>query len=441
MSNAIDPRLVLLQELSREAESRGQNGLIWSTGRTFDGQPGVIVTAAGKDHAVHIDVVWQGPLGSVCFAPFAGTLPFFRLMLVRIDRRNICFPNEIRCLSYNSEHVLDVLLEWRDQTETVSPKNGDPIGDVEMLRLRNLAASRNIARQDPSCVTIDRRVRELGEWPVGDEIEICRRVAMEFPREADGRLPLGAALLLAPVEETGNELLRKPWIAAIGPAKRRDPQIITVGIEPLIPANHPYRLDAKTGIWNPSAPQLTRADRWGVNGLDLTGLGLTTRDANLVRLAKVCSGEDGTLADRVALCILLQDAGRFGEAFDLFGVSASNDVWRVASGGLLHAGLEKEQIAWAAAVQEALRKCAPWMLCALVAKVKGKKAPRHRLFPLPHQTQVSKTSLMLIADDKGKPKFEFEGNGSSMRLSEERWLRPVEIDLIRFGFEPTDIGD
>jgi hypothetical protein len=402
----------------------------------------LLLQAAGNAYEAEIEAVWPTQW-AVLSAPAPGVDAHYKVCLYRREAHNICFPHTDLLVTTSAAEVMDGLRAWSAMPAPVYEKVGAPIDAAEIARVGKLAKAMREASAEPSFVVIKKDLGVLGALTEDEQNAMKGRISGGFPREDDGRLMLGATLLLQPQDPAiTNELLRSDWLAAVGPVKRKDPQVITVGISSVIPGNHPYRWDTAEALWNPRLPEPGDGERRGVAGLDLSILGLKDRDKNIAALEKAVASPKASDADRVALCILLQDAGRFGEAFALFGLDANDDVWRVVSGQMLHAGLDKEREAWTAAVQDACRFCAPWLIKRLMTptdeaadKKRKAKTPRYRLFALPHQPQVSKTSLMLTADNaKGaNPRFELEGVGSNTRLAEILWKRPIDMDIQRFG--------
>jgi len=435
MSGVQDPRFPYFVRLQERASEAAITGLKFEAGKTSTGQPGCIVTAPGKDMAAHIEVVWPAHLGSFLSIPYPGGEAHYRVLFVRLDRKNICFPNIPAGTTTDVDDVLEALVRWRDSVPASTAHTVTAIVEGENARLKAIAAARREAAAHPEIVEIEPSISTYAGLTKEDEAVMRHRIAVEFPREDDGRLPLGATVLMARIgEPSTNEMLRSDWLAAVGPAKRRDPQTITVGIRDVIPSNHPYRWDSLPSIWNPKVEAPSDPERWGVDGLTFD-----QRDVQgqIEQLRKTCSNGGGSKADRAMLCMHLLDAGFFGEALDLYGVEATEDVWRIASGGMLHAGLDRECSAWTESVRHALWQCAPWKIADLVATraAESKKPVRFRLFALPMQPQQSKTSLMLVAAGKKKiPTFDVEGNGSNLRLAELLWQRPVDLDLRRFCF-------
>ena len=128
MTELTDPRLVLFDKLSKAAQKRDATGLTWAAGKTVNGQPGVIVTAPGKEEAAHIEIVWHGPGGAIYHAPASVLPPEYRVIFVRTERHNICFPNEIACVSGDPEEILDALATWRKLVPPAYSRLGAPLG-------------------------------------------------------------------------------------------------------------------------------------------------------------------------------------------------------------------------------------------------------------------------------------------------------------------------
>lgn len=205
-----------------------------------------------------------------------------------------------------------------------------------------------------------------------------------YPREDDGRLPLGEAVLLAsyPCSEPMSRG-RAPWLTACAPAKRREPQVITIRLLAELADNRPHRWNEDRHLWD------DRVDP-------------PADDTDL-----------GTLA--------LLDAGRFVEALARHGVTLSEEVQAVLRGE------SSRGEAWAAALRRALAESAPWRM--------ARCRKRARLFCLPGQTHASKTSLFL-APASSRVALELESTANNQRLAETLWKRPQEVDLRRCGLLP-----
>ncbi len=270
-----------------------------------------------------------------------------------------------------------------------------------------------------------------------------------FPLEKDGRWPLSTEVLLASYpasQPLGRD--RQMWLTVASPARRRDPQHLTLQLQSRIGANFAHRWDQARWLWGDRAQSASEAERWGVTGLDLSLLGLEDRDEHTARLERKVALQTAAYADRVALCILLQDAGRFDEALPLFDVSLGNLSWNILHEVPQNYWFGDQPAAWAAALQAALSACAFWRLDAIVQADRERRAerakqtksrrirPTHlRLFALPHQYQQSKIALFLTPSPEGNPgpHLELEGASINDRLPEVLWRHPLDLDMRRFG--------
>jgi hypothetical protein len=223
------------------------------------------------------------------------------------------------------------------------------------------------------------------------------------------------------------------WLVACAPKRRRDPQVVTLSLASLIGVNHAHRWDQARWLWDVRRSPASERERWGVSGLELEKLGLEGRADHLAYFTQKCARRDASLADRVGLCLLLQDEGRVEEACTLFDVELMPDVTKMlhnyavvnaASGG--HYSSQKE---WEELMFQALRSAAPWRFVAALA---GEK--RLRLLWFPHQPYQSKASLMLVWANKraGKVGLAIEWTASNKLFAETAWKRPPDLDLIRF---------
>ena len=68
--------------------------------------------------------------------------------------------------------------------------------------------------------------------------------------------------------------------------------------------------------------------------------------------------------------------------------------------------------------------------------------PLLRLFWLPHQTQQSKVSVVLVPRGRTdpRPRLDLESSAHNARLPAVAWRRPLELDLLRFNLlTPSDV--
>ena len=414
-------------------EKRGLTGVTWELSRTSRYGNGHVIRRDRDGHTFEIDLRFEKD-GRMLETYFEDHTPHYLLSTHRRDKKNMCWPSVDLGRTADMDAVVDAIIQWRDDVPAPEPRNGASITASDIARVKAIAK----ARREPVPATVNDDAIEFGDWSTEQADAVGKVAAIEFPRDDDGRLSLGATLVLAGVPPIStNAQLRTQWLCAVGPAKRRDPQGITVGINWIIPGNQPYRLDSLPSIWDPKLPPASNAEHWGVDWQLSKMEPGKIDEAEIDRLAALCKSGKATAADRAHLATRLQDAGRFGEAFDLYDIDVSEDVWRMASGGKLHAGSDDIMKAWSEATREAFWRTAPWKVAALIADLSLGKKPKYRLFALPNQPQQSKTSLMLTVNVVGKvrrPLFDVEGNGSNNRLAELLWQRPIDLDIQRFGF-------
>ena len=269
-----------------------------------------------------------------------------------------------------------------------------------------------------------------------------------YLRDDRGRLALGENVLLAAYESaTPLSQGRHLWLTAASPARRRDPQVVTLQLAALIGENHTHVWTEAPWLWDARAQDASRARRWGVEDLPLARLGLAggggaLLDAPVDAVGTLSEGE------RAARCIALQDAGRLREALALYEVELDERVGRLLDGLRIKYQAAHEIEPWARATQEALRRAALWRWGPLlrdaaaarerwVAEKRSRRwsAPMLRLFWLPHQTQQAKAAVMLRARERdgSGPRLELESSANNARLPVVAWQRPLEIDLVRFG--------
>jgi hypothetical protein len=176
-----------------------------------------------------------------------------------------------------------------------------------------------------------------------------------FPRDERGRLALGARVLLAAYDsDTPLGQGRHLWLAAEAPARRREPQVVTLRLVSAIGENHTHRWAETRWLWDARAREAPCLDRWGVEDLPLARLGW---DAWRAELGDTPAASDRALtpAERATRCLWLQDAGRLREALALYEVELAPAVEQLLDG--IPLGYQHRQYAeaWARATQEAVR--------------------------------------------------------------------------------------
>lgn len=362
-------------------------------------------------------------------------------------------------LSRDPTAIVSTLVRWATSGQALLRQALAPLGEGDLAPLRRLAAVRSSIRQAAYTLLsrgVERCSQEmeqaLGLVRAPDLLSLAAEltddarplfetdlahlapdlVMRSFPRDEDGRLPLDTTALLASyAAQVPQGRDRHMWLAACGPKRRRDPQVVTLTLASLIGVNHAARWDQARFWWDDRHESASRELRWGVAALALDRLGLEDRAEQLASFAQRCARPDASLADRVGYCLLLQDEGRIEEAFALFGVSLAPEVLKVLYAQPLsidYGSLES----WAATMLDLLRHAAPWRFAAAL-----ETGTRLRLSALPHQPQQRKASLMLARVNLSPqtPRLEIEWTASNKRLAEVAWRRPLALDLIRFHLE------
>ncbi len=462
-------RRKFLFRLEQSLHQRGAEGLSWEYRRVpridgrgqtlvlivhIEGAPGDVQVMPLRVHGDYAMDMMRTPIR---------TIREFDVVMTGHGIASGAGPHAEYLLGTDGADVADHICAWRDAWRDLPSIVIAPLGESDLAPLRTLADARRRFAAEACVPDGTNREQRIDAWKalgleVGAEgmartddltAAACaaftrdldhlsaRRALANFPRDARGRLELGETVLLATyacTQSQGRD--RQMWLAARGPARRRDPQVVTLELTALIGNNHAHRWEHARWLWDERAASANEEARWGVANLDIGRLGLDDRATHLARFERACDRPGARLADRVARCILLQDEGRVDEAMAVFGVELSGSVQNI-----LHGRVIKYQHveAWTCALNRELRAAAPWRFEAALkhwaaTKGGGHKPLRRRLFALPHQAFQSKASLMLVGERDGSaPRLEIESTASNFRLPQVEWRRPLDLDLARFG--------
>ena len=343
--------------------------------------------------------------------------------------------------------LVGALLDWRARRRRATGVAPAPaVGGEQVQQLCKVVAARRAAVDAADTVVVVEDApgeRETAYWS-----RVRRLVAWNVPRQEDGRLPLGLKVPLAPQD---HDILgeRALWYAAFGPEKRRDPQVIRLGLHWLIGGNHAHRWDRARWLWDPDADrQAGPVERRGVEDLPWEQIGPGERADHLAALEAACAGGRGNRDQRVALTLLLQDAGRIQDALALWQVEIAPEAEDVLDGVSQYHRHGEKAHQWMAVAQAALQQAALWRWSELLREEAGRleawrrekkgrprKRPELRFLLLPGQGTIRRDWLALVPGEKGAdtPRVELVSSGSLTRLPETLWRRPPEIDLVRFG--------
>jgi uncharacterized protein (TIGR02996 family) len=288
-------------------------------------------------------------------------------------------------------------------------------------------------------------------------------IARNFPRDDAGRLQLDRTVLLAGyrcAEELprGREL----WLAAVGPARRSDPQVITVRLDLLIGDNQPHNWLQTRWWWDQRYQALDEQARWGITGAALRSVTGPNRGRKVAELETRWQAGTLTSAERITLCTALQDDGRFEDALRVCEVEYPEQLSRMLdaepfrlSGGCCEPGTVKSATARAKKLRRALWEAAPWRFRRALADARAqldawrksrsgrpRKIPQLRFFILPGSSHhARKPGLMLVPGAGGQPRLSFVFTASNVVLPETVWTRPVELDIARWCRPPGARGE
>lgn len=288
------------------------------------------------------------------------------------------------------ESAVELLDGWR--RARLPFVRGAPISVLEEVRpvLSAIAARR---RAEPITIVHGPVPRKLAPTPEG--LRQLRAtlaglapttLAASYPREDDGRIPLRADVLLAPVA-SGARLSRGRgvWLCASSPPVRSAGPTVTLGLRDVRPDNATHRWDGAPHLWR--------------------------RDARAPALRN---------RRRAMACIALLDAGAFDEALAQYDIRASEHVQKVLEGRPVTAHDSALAPRWRTALRRDLWACAPWLL----ARVQPTR--RSRLALLPGQRHQRK--VWLVWTPAG---LDFERTAANERLPAVLWKRSLDFDLAR----------
>ena len=337
-----------------------------------------------------------------------------------------------------------------------------PITPRETKHLKAIAAGRVAANASQVVVAVapEKPGYVLYQGPAGQAALLddlghlsSAGIARNFPRDDGGRLQLNCVVALAQYRcldalPRGRLL----WLAAIGPARRSDPQVITVKLEPLIGENQTHNWSEVRWWWDRRRESLDEQARWSITGAALRAVTGPGRSQRVAALWANWQAGTATPPERIALCTALQDDGRFEDALRVCGVEYPEEVTRLLngeqflfSGGWVEHPTAAQLTARSVKLRRALWEAAPWHfaqgLAALQARYaawakekRGRSAsvPALRLFVFPGAPHAQKPGLMLRSGPAGQPRLSVLFSGSNVVLPETIWKRPVELDIARW---------
>lgn len=250
-----------------------------------------------------------------------------------------------------------------------------------------------------------------------------------FPRDDRGNLQLAQAVLLAELEcDQALPRGRRLFLAATGPAKRKDGPIVTLSLEPLISANQAHDWTTRRWMW--TAQSATRSERWGVPP---------------EAVAEIDQKKPAT--GRYSKCLQLLDEGQYEEAFSLFDVEVSTEISMLLNGedfqieGCCDCMYEGAGDLRATRTRREVWELAPWAFAESLEQERERLTGRQknkelllRLFIVPRQKH-SQRAMVTVMEGKNGPKLGLHVSGSNAVAFWHQCRRPIEMDLVRFGLE------
>jgi hypothetical protein len=369
----------------------------------FEGEPGMAQVAAVR---IADNVIQYADFG------VSEGVPHYQLMIFG-DGAERAHTNRTTC---HANVVLEAIAAWRAMAcpPQVSPL---PLGDVDRRALAAIARARKVVGELVENVEA-RIVAAADRVRLSEDVTSISTAALfaSFPRDDDGELALGETALLAKYA-TDKRLAkgRETWLVAKGPERKKDGNALVIEVATPITENEPHVWENARWLWDSRVGPMRSAEdqeeRWGTK-------------------------KDDVQANE---CLGLLDAGRFQEAFALYGVGLDEKVLRtlVAQAASVHDASFASR--WCETLRRALWRVAPWRLAEAVAsprhaRRRGEKEDWLRLFGFPGQRHQRKASLMLVAGDGARDlRFAIDWTGSNARLPLVRWTRALDHDLERLG--------
>jgi hypothetical protein len=321
---------------------------------------------------------------------------------------------------------------------------------VEALRSPLVRGLNRWKRLDEVAVTIESLQAELPAGARASTQQAVSRVELDlvrtnFPRNLQGRIELDTQVLLTPLDAPPVAQGRQWWLLARGPRRRSDPEVISIRADTARRADARHRWDRTPWLWDGSVENPWRTVDRALT--QLGGIGAATSTAQDPRIAE---------AQR---SMIAQEAGRFDEAFEPYGLRVGSLVHRfldclpppglVGDAGFLidHAFCHWDPEPWCRRAFETLWRLDPRRATDAVdaayadarAAAEAKRRPQFRpphltLATMPDQTHVRKARLTLTANpDGGDKRVDIDISGSHEALPRSEWERPTAIDLARAG--------
>jgi hypothetical protein len=277
-----------------------------------------------------------------------------------------------------------------------------------------------------------------------------------FPRDKLG-LVLDETVRLAPYATSeATKRGKTMWLVARSPQRRSQPQHVALLLDVIDGDNHPLTWERARHRWDVRGARPSEAALLGMAGLPLPLLDAEDRDA---RIDQLLAASPERAESKAAASILLLDAGRFADAFALYGVGLARSLVEALQGAPVSAFREliveghgespmwDEAAArdaarlgpkWIPKLRHELHRAAPWLLPEAVkadpaTKRRAARARRGRLFTLSYGSAARRPAVFLDALADGAHQLGIDFSGTNSYLPDDVWARPIELELLRFG--------
>lgn len=387
--------------------------------------PGEFSCKAGKQGLAHGLVIRRDGRDGFAFV-FEPTTARDNYLLSLHDKSRDSDP-EIWCKP-KLPNLLPHIQAWAFPASWMQPAPLDRVAETKRLRkiAEGLAARLIPCEHRNPPASISKLLTEQGKRTLAAAREAVdpRRLVMNFPFDAQGRIELSTSVLLAVCETTKPPARdRVRCFVATSPARRSDTQEIRLELADLILPNQSHRWEKSPWLWTKDS--IPSAESLGMSNLK-------------------------SAANKLALqAVQHLDHGEMEQALALYGITFTADLHRLLGGERIKppACCAHPDAAWTALMVDTLRRSAPWRLPGALAeeverlhKWAGEKKGRKITPPLlkfvifPGQHHQCKACLMLTADVDGRnPRFTIEATAANARLAETIWQRPIAVDFKRFG--------
>ncbi len=304
----------------------------------------------------------------------------------------------------------------------------DPVRERERLqRIAQGLSNRQIECQftepPPSLLS---RLTARGRSDFERDLRLVRmeHIVRNFPWDKTGRIELKTAVVLNIYEKTTDpnphSKERDFCLAAIGPDRRSDEQIVKIGLTDLYAIDRNHRWENCPWLWTDIATPQT----------ELFGTS-----------QHVATPEN----DRAMRSLSLLNEGKIEEALGLYGVTFSTVLHQILGGEIVKDYYS--DLTWRDLLVDTLRQSAPWKLPQAVideaarinlwASQKKSRKPRLPLLKLaifPNQRYTHKTCLILTENiNDRQPQLIMKSSAINDRLHHTAWKRSISVDFARYG--------